>query len=300
MTGIPAEVFDRVGGGPAATLSNPDPWFVRWATGNPGGETGPVVNEVTAFNYTAVYSCVSLIAGTIASLPLITYRRNKGGRGKDRAKDLKVYGVLHTEFNPRMSSPVARETMTAHLLTWGNEYAQIVRNKSGSEVLQIQPLGPDVVDARVDDRTKAVVYDVYQRGTGEVIQTLPARDVIHVPALGFDGLCGYSPIRVARTGDPGGMAQDQAAERFVTRGIRPPGAIKFPAGKKFATDQQAIEFRERFKRIHATQNSDLNAIVLEDGADWVRSGSTRLTRSSWRAGRSPAGKSAACTASRPT
>lgn len=277
MTGIPSEAYTRdrpAGDGPgpapqASTLSNPSPWFSNWSGGNPGGLPGPVVNEQTALTYLAVYSCVSLIAETIGTLPLVTYRRQ--GRGKDRARNAYEYGILADEWNPKMTSPVARETLTGHLLTWGNEYAQIVRNRSGSRVLQLNPLGPDCVDPRPDARGE-IVYDVYQRGTRELIATLPAADMIHVPGLGFDGVSGYSPIRVARSAIRAGMAQDQEAENFINRGIRPPGAIKFPAGKKFPTEAAAIEFRDRFRRIHASRDSSQNILVLEDGTEWMQLG----------------------------
>lgn len=277
MTGLPREVFGRNGADAPApqqtsTLSTPEPWFVRWATGNHAGEPGPVVNEHTALNYLAVYSCVSLIAGTVASLPLITYKRD--GRARQRAADLPVYHVLHTSFNPRMTSAVARETSVAHLLTWGNSYAQVVWNKSGSTVLQLNPLGPDCVTVtEVGDGTGLqLAYEVRQRGTGESLGTLEAKEVVHVPGLGFDGLVGYSPVRVARTSIRAGMSQDREAERFITRGIRPPGAIKFDKGKKFKDEQEAMEYRRRFRAIHSGEDSSLNVMVLEDGAGWQQLG----------------------------
>jgi HK97 family phage portal protein len=253
----------------ASSLSNPSPWFLQWAGVQSG--IGPTVNEFTALNYLAVYSCVTLIAGTIASLPLITYRRS--GRRRERASETAIYRLLHDEFNPKMSSPVARETMTGHLLTWGNEYAQIVWNKSGSEVRQINPLGPDCVCPELDDR-RNLVYEVYQRDSGrsELLATLPAEEMLHVPALGFDGLRGYSPIRVARNAIRAGLGADQEAEQFINRGIRPPGAIKFPTGKKFADEKQAHAWRDHFQRIHASEDGRLKVVILEDGSDWVSMG----------------------------
>jgi HK97 family phage portal protein len=280
MTGVPIrDVHDRLareGGAPSAaagtSLASPSPWFVNWATGNPGGDAGPVVNEYTAMNYLAVYSCVSLIAGTIAALPLETYRPRKSGKGKDRAADLPEYRILRDEFNAKTSAMVGREAGNGHLLTWGNSYAQVVKNKSGSKTLQLNPLGPDCVKVVPSPDGKKLLYEVYQRGTNELLARLPGEEVLHVPGLGFDGLVGYSPVRIARHSIRAGMAMDVEGEKFVTRGIRPPGAIKFPAGKKFATDQQAIDFRERFQRIHANRDSALNAVILEDGADWVALG----------------------------
>src|SRR5262245_66184752 len=73
------------------TLERPAPWFYEFLTGRLPGETGPVVNEHTALNYAALYSCVTLIAGTIASLPLKVYRRLAGGKGQEEAVDRSEY-----------------------------------------------------------------------------------------------------------------------------------------------------------------------------------------------------------------
>lgn len=287
MTGIPSEVYDRIGGGsgdPAesaaspggpqasgsTTLANPAPWFVEWLTGQRPGEPGPVVNEWTALNYAALYACVSLIANTVASLPLKVYRRRKNGEGQDEAPDRPEYDRFQVEFNPNTSAMTGREAGVGHLLTWGNSYCQIVRNKFG-EVLRLQPLGPDIVCAETNDRGE-LQYEVTNRKTGQVEHTLPRDQVLHVPGLSFDAMCGYSTVRVARHAIRTGMAQDREAEKFVTRGIRPPGAIKMPAGKKFANDAAALKFRDTFRRLHNTEDGSLNIIILEDGYEWEQLG----------------------------
>lgn len=249
----------------ASTLAAPEQWFLNFATGNPTGEPGPAVNEFTALSYLAVYQCVSLIAGKIAELPLETYRDD--GTTCVPAAERSERPLLLYEFNKAMSAMTARETGLAHLLTWGNSYAQIVRNKSRSKVVSLVPCGPDVTKVRrATDGT--LIYDIYKRGTNEQLATIPAEDMLHVPGLGFDGLVGYSPIRVAKTSIRSGMAQDRAAERFATRGVRPPGAVKLPQGKKFRDSQEAIEYRDQFRRIHSTEEGDLNVVILEDGAEW--------------------------------
>ncbi|HJZ57300.1 MAG TPA: phage portal protein [Gemmataceae bacterium] len=283
MTGLPPETFEhlRRGGGngnPAGaivadpqvtgtTLVNPAPWFVDWLTGRLPGEQGPVVNEHTALNYSALYSCVSLIAGTIASLPLKVYRSRSGkDGGQDEVPERPEYDLLQSEFNPNTSAMSGRETGLGHLLTWGNSYCQIVKNRLG-EVLRLQPLGPDIVCPETNGRGE-LEYEVYDRQTGQVIETLPRDEVLHVPGLSFDAMCGYSMVRVARHTIRTGVAQDREAERFITRGIRPPGAVKFPPGKKFADEKAALRFRDSFRRLHSSEEGSLNVIILEDGADW--------------------------------
>ena len=90
---------------------------------------GKMVNERTSMQTIAVFACVRIIAETIASLPLHTYRYR--GEGKERCMTIPCTGFLHDEPNPEMSSFTLRETMMTHLLLWGNSYSQIIRNGRG-------------------------------------------------------------------------------------------------------------------------------------------------------------------------
>ncbi len=272
---LPEGLTDPVYGGvmPAASsLREPERYFYDWATGNSEGASGPVVNEITALNYLAVFSCVSLIAGAIAGLPLGVYRRQD--RARVEAVDHPTYALLHDEFNPDMSAMIAREASIAHLLTWGNSFTQIVTKRNG-DVEQLRPIAPDIVRVRRRDANGArgpLVYDIKNRQTGQFELTLPAEEVLHIPGLGFDGLIGYSPIRVAKTAIRAGMAQDRESERFITAGFRPPGAIKLPAGKRFQTTADGQTFRKRFEEVHNTEGGNIKVLILEDGADWATLG----------------------------
>ena len=99
-----------------------------------GGSTScKPVNERSAMQMTAVYSCVRILAEAVAGLPLHLYRQTGSG-GKEKATDHPLYLLLHDEPNPEMSSFVFRETLMTHLLLWGNAYAQIIRNGKNHSV----------------------------------------------------------------------------------------------------------------------------------------------------------------------
>ena len=87
-----------------------------------GSAAGKRVNERSAMQMTAVYSCVRILAEAVAGLPLHLYRYKEDG-GKEKALDHPLYLLLHDEPNPEMSSFVFRETLMTHLLLWGNSYA---------------------------------------------------------------------------------------------------------------------------------------------------------------------------------
>ena len=95
--------------------------------------SGKPVNERTAMQTTAVYSCVRILAEAVASLPLHVYAYRDDG-GKELVHDHPLYSLLHDEPNPEMTSFVFRETLMSHLLIWGNAYAQIIRDGAGRVV----------------------------------------------------------------------------------------------------------------------------------------------------------------------
>ena len=126
---------------------------------------GKPVNEHTAMQMTAVYSCVRILSETLAGLPLHVYKYNdSGGNGSYRnAKKYTkhpLYRLLHDEPNPEMTSFAFRETLMSHLLLWGNAYAQIIRNARG-EVIALYPLMPNKIT--VDRDSSGRLFYLYQR-----------------------------------------------------------------------------------------------------------------------------------------
>lgn len=89
--------------------------------------SGKNVNERSAMQMTAVYSCVRILSEEVASLPLHFYKYDENG-SKVKAIEHPLYILLHDEPNPEMTSFVFQETLMTHLLLWGNAYAQIIRN----------------------------------------------------------------------------------------------------------------------------------------------------------------------------
>jgi phage portal protein BeeE len=116
------------------TLSQgPPEWFLT-SMGRRLSKTGVVVNEQTALQFTAVFSCIQVLSQTLASMPIILYRDRKIGdkaSGKDRAVDHPLYDILKTAPNKEIPSMYLKETLMGHICSSGNGYAQIQRNRRG-------------------------------------------------------------------------------------------------------------------------------------------------------------------------
>lgn len=222
--------------------------------------SGKTVNERTAMQTTAVYACVRILAETIASLPLHTYKYTKDG--KEKATEHQLYYLLHDEPNPEMTSFVFRETLMSHLLLWGNAYAQIIRDGRG-QVVALYPLLPDKI--RVDRNTSGELYYEYHSDKGVFI--LNKDDVLHIPGLGFDGLIGYSPIAMAKNAIGMAMATEEYGASFFANGANPGGVLEHPGVVK---DPKKI--RDSWNQVYQGSSNAHRIAVLEEGMKFQQIG----------------------------
>ena len=232
-----------------------------------GGSTaGKHVNERSAMQMTAVYSCVRILAEAVAGLPLHLYRYNESG-GKEKAIDHPLYLLLHDEPNPEMSSFVFRETLMTHLLLWGNAYAQIIRNGK-NEVIALYPLMPNKME--VDRDEYGQLYYKYQRSNDEAPTMegssviLKPCDVLHIPGLGFDGLVGYSPIAMAKNAIGMAIACEEYGAKFFANGAQPGGVLEHPGTIK---DPQRV--RESWQSTFGGSGNANKIAVLEEGMKYT-------------------------------
>jgi HK97 family phage portal protein len=224
---------------------------------------GKPVNEHTAMQMTAVYSCVRILSETLAGLPLHVYRYNDSG-GREKHLKHPLYKLLHDEPNPEMTSFAFRETLMSHLLLWGNAYAQIIRNAHG-EVLSLYPLMPNKMT--VDRDSNGRLFYLYQRSSEDVPSLgkdsqvyLSPTDVLHIPGLGFDGLVGYSPIAMAKNAVGLAIATEEYGAKFFANGAAPGGVLEHPGTIK---DPQKV--KESWNAAYQGSVNSHRVAVLEEG-----------------------------------
>ena len=231
-----------------------------------GSSSGKNVNERSAMQMTAVYSCVRILSEVVASLPLHVYKYNSDG-GKEKAVKHPLYFLLHDEPNPEMTSFVFRETLMTHLLLWGNAYAQIIRNGKG-EIIALYPLMPNRMT--VDRDEKGQLYYQYNTSKddaptmkGSMVNLKPS-DVLHIPGLGFDGLVGYSPIAMAKNAIGMAIACEEYGAKFFANGATPGDILEHPGTVK---DPQRV--RESWTSAFGGSSNANKVAVLEEGMKYT-------------------------------
>ena len=232
-----------------------------------GTSSGKIVNEMSAMQMTAVYSCVRILSEAVACLPLSVYHYNDSG-GKERALQHPLYRLLHDEPNPEMTSFAFRETLMSHLLLWGNAYAQVLRNARG-EVIALYPLMPSKMT--VDRDKNGRLFYMYQRGSEDnpaigkdSLVYLSPSDVLHIPGLGFDGLIGYSPIAMAKNAIGLAIATEEYGAKFFANGAAPSGVLEHPSTIK---DPQRV--RDSWNAAYQGSGNAHKIAVLEEGMKYT-------------------------------
>lgn len=236
----------------------------RFFMGN--STSGKRVNERSAMQMTAVYSCVRILSEAVAGLPLHLYQYTDKG-SKEKAVDNPLYFLLHDEPNTEMTSFVFRETLMTHLLLWGNAYSQIIRNGKGGAV-GLYPLMPDRMTVGRDEKGRLYYEYMVSSDDAKTLKDGTVRlspyDVLHIPGLGFDGLVGYSPIAMAKNAIGLAIAAEEYGSKFYANGATPSGILEYPG-----TVKEPDKVRESWNAGFGGSSNAHKIAVLEEGMKYT-------------------------------
>jgi HK97 family phage portal protein len=114
--------------------------------------------------------------------------------------------------------------MMAHVLTWGNGYAEKVHDGQG-RLIELWPIPPSRITPKMRDGE--LIYEIQVDGQTIVMN----RDkVLHIAGLGFDGFVGYSPVTMAAQSIGLGKTMETFGARYFGQGTHP-GVIVAHPGK---------------------------------------------------------------------
>lgn len=250
-----------------SSLSRPERWLIDWVNGGQQSATGLTVTDETALGVTAFYRGVRLIAGTIATLPLWTYKRLPTG-GKARDPDHPLFSILHDQPNRWQTSVEFWEMLVGHCILRGNGYARVI-GSPGSAIDGLVPLHPDRVRPRMP-APDTLVYEY--RPTNGAMEVLFPGEIFHLRGFSLDGIEGVSPIRLHREAIGMALAAEEFGARLFGNGASPRGVIHFPDGKKFKDEEEKKKFRDNWRAAHGGVSNSNSVAVLEHGMQWTQIG----------------------------
>ena len=223
---------------------------------------GISITPELALSITAVYSCVRVIAETLATLPLFVYRRLENG-GKERATTHPLYDVLHHRPNQWQTRVEFIEMLAGHVALRGNGYADIAPGRRGA-VNDLIPIHPDRVKVEIEASTGLPLYKIRRFPDNKEVTRLFG-EVMHVRGLSSNGYQGMSPIALAR--EAVGLAKQterHGASLFSNKAI-PGGVLEHPD----ELDEEALgRLRDSLGETYTGAEGWHRPLILEEGMKW--------------------------------
>jgi HK97 family phage portal protein len=208
----------------------------------------PTITPGTALAYTPVYRAASLIANDVARVPLDVSERTAN--------------ALLQQPNRWQNGFEFRRALTMQALLYGNAFA-VINRTLGGELLELLPL--DIESVSLDLTKPEPVYKT--RLYGDV----PMSSMLHLRAVGLDGLWGESPVRLCRTSLQILAAQENSQLEVMKNAGNPKLAFVHP-GPLSEGARQSIS--EKFLQHHAGAENAGKPLVLAEGMRVERISST--------------------------
>lgn len=222
-------------------------------TGPLGSSYSPAVavTEETALQISAVWACVRLISQTVASLPLIVYRKTPQGRVVDNKHWFAR--LMANRPNQYQTSYEFWEHMVANLALHGNMYAK--KTIVGGQVRSLLPLNPLQVETKLIAGKVTHLFSV----DGNVV-ALSSESVWHARMNG-DLIVGRSPLQFGAKIIGIAQAAEQTVTNIYANGGKRSGVLSFD---RLLTKEQREQIRANFASL--TTGTDDRLLVLEAGA----------------------------------
>jgi len=193
-----------------------DKWYQVFPTMT---KAGTRISADNALTLSGLFAALNFLAGTMATLPKVVYRRLPGG-GKEHAVDHPLYDRLHNKPNDYgMTAWQFIYTSIMHKYLWGNWYTLIDRPSYRN--VQLLPLLPERM-VKYDAQAMEYHYRL-QDGRPMII---PREKVLHVPHISLDGVQGKGVVDYARESLGLAKAQDEFAASFFGQGLHPGGFVE--------------------------------------------------------------------------
>jgi HK97 family phage portal protein len=243
-----------------------------YESGGYGGNRNPSgvrIDPETALRSTVVLACVRVLSSSVAGLPLHLYRRLPNG-GKEIAREVPLYRILHERPNGWQTSYEWREQIMLHLLTHGQAFVEIAGAGPATQLIVLHPSRMQV--ERIENGRLRYRYRE-DRGT----ETIYSQDAImHLRWLSDDGVNGMVPVELARDAIGLARACEIHGASYFGNGARP-GVVLSTDSTISAEAAEAL--RNGWERMHRGSERSHRTAVLQGGLKPIELGGGNMQES---------------------
>ena len=217
--------------------------------------TGEKVNEMSALGISTVFSAISLIADSIALLPVKTLRydgqktiftdKPKFLEKPNVGLDLTMFSLMHQ--------------IITSLAMHGNSFILVDKDRQGRPI-QLTPVHPEKVKVEITDGQKCYYI---QTSKGNYDRKITSNNMLHFTWYSYPGqLIGVSPLRTNSNTYGLALAMERHIAQFYGQGGTPSSVLETD---RDLTAEQANILKETWLNNH---NRNRKPAVLTGGLKW--------------------------------
>jgi HK97 family phage portal protein len=217
--------------------------------------SGEEVNENSALGISTVFSAISLLADSIALLPLKTMRTDgqkvihtekpKFLEKPNVAQDISMFSIIHQTIS----------TLAMH----GNAFVLVDRDRQGRPI-QLTPIHPEKVKVEMDNGKKCFMLMTKK---GQYDRKITNYNMLHLVWYQYPGsLTGISPLRANGNTYGLALAMERHLSQFYGQGGTPSSVLETD---RDLTAEQATVLKETWLNNH---NRNRKPAVLTGGLKW--------------------------------
>jgi len=206
-----------------------------------------------AMTFSAVWAAIRLLSESVSTLPINVYKTEKNGDKSEVNNELSY--LLKYQPNTYQNKNVFIEKIMMDLLTNGNSYIKIVRNRLGRPI-ELLPFKYNDIETYVLDNK--VYYTDEESG-----ETIDSENMLHFKLItGSDGITGLSPIEQCRAAIGWYGDLEEFGRTFFKNGAKLSGILKTDR----ALSETAIDrLRNSFNNNYSQLSGSNQTAVLEEG-----------------------------------
>lgn len=213
--------------------------------------SGVTVTPDVAMSVPAVNAAVSIIAESIASMPLNVFKRQ--GRDSNKIPEHPVHRLFHIAPNKYLDPFQFVEMLTVHLLLWGNAYA--FKNTVKGTLVELIPVHPGRVRVKQNENL-AITYEI-DLPSGEMLEF--AQDqIFHLKDRTFNGYEGISRIFHLRESIGLAIETERHSAKLFGNSANPSGVL---SSDQPLSREQMENLREAWKAAHGGENQFATAVL---------------------------------------
>lgn len=237
------------------------PWDIPWTQ---RGQSSVNVDEVSAYNLSAVWACQTLIADSISTLPVDAYRKSGNTRVEVTAPAWLV------KPNPEWNRIEYETQRLLSLLGWGNAYTLLIRRYGTADpmdtVVERWILNPAHMLVKRDHNPNDVRDSIGYWYQGVKI---PNGNLQHIRGYTLPGqVMGMSPIANANRTLLTAVQSQNAGLNFYQQGMMLSGVLSIPQLPAEASKDVIDSLRDQFSQMHAGSGNAGKPAVLTGGTTW--------------------------------